>query len=202
MPSWSQVIRRPGQARYDGILDCAAKIYRDEGGLRAFWKGNLANKIKSTPQFGITLVLYEIIQRVFFVDFGGSKPSGSCRERVGAEVRPCPRLVFEGITPWCMQVLPSSHPDHIGGFSVAQPIFVGMESKFGLFFPKFRHKETWCQNGDGEWERRLMSSFRNFNFQILSYLVSVAWRRCIIFPKVVSRSTADGGNIWEQNGII
>ena len=87
MPSSSQVIRRPGQARYDGILDCAAKIYRDEGGLRAFWKGNLANKIKSTPQFGITLVLYEIIQRVFFVDFGGSKPSGSCRERVGAEVR-------------------------------------------------------------------------------------------------------------------
>ena len=93
------MIRRPGQARYDGILDCAAKIYRDEGGLRAFWKGNLANKIKSTPQFGITLVLYEIIQRVFFVDFGGSKPSGSCRERVGAEVRPCPRLVSEGITP-------------------------------------------------------------------------------------------------------
>ena len=113
-----QVIRRPGQAEYRDIADCASKIYREEGGVRAFWKGNLANKLRSAPQLGVTLVLYEFIQRVFFIDFGGSKPSGSSRESVG------------GAT--------SHNPDHIGGYAAAQPIFVGMESKFGLFFPKYK----------------------------------------------------------------
>lgn len=28
--------------------------------------------------------------------------------------------------------------DHIGGYQLALPIFSGMESKFGLFLPKFR----------------------------------------------------------------
>lgn len=90
--------------------------------IQAFWKGNLANKVRSAPQFGITLVLYELIQRAFFVDFGGSKPTGSYRESPGEDVSLC-----------------SNNPDHIGGFSVAQPIFVGMETKFGLYFPKFQH---------------------------------------------------------------
>ena len=126
LPSWVQmvivqVIRRPGQAKYHGIVDCATKIYKQEGGLKAFFKGNLANKIRSAPQFGVTLVLYEFIQRVVFVDFGGTKPSGSYRESFS-----------EGVTK------SGSNPDHIGGYSVAQPIFVGMESKFGLFFPKFQ----------------------------------------------------------------
>ena len=115
------MIRRPGQSHYNGILDCASKIYSQEGGARAFYKGNLANKLRSAPQFGVTLVMYELIQRVFFVDFGGSKPSGSYRECLSDGAR-----------------LSSSNPDHIGGYSVAQPIFVGMESKFGLYFPKFQ----------------------------------------------------------------
>ena len=114
------MIRRPGQSHYRGILDCASKIYHQEGGIKAFYKGNLANKLRSAPQFGVTLVMYELIQRVFFVDFGGSKPSGSYRECLSDGVRM------------------STNPDHIGGYSVAQPIFVGMESKFGLYFPKFR----------------------------------------------------------------
>ena len=115
------MIRRPGQSHYKGILDCASKIYKEEGGVRAFYKGNLANKLRSAPQFGVTLVMYELIQRVFFVDFGGSKPSGSYRECLSDGAR-----------------LSSSNPDHIGGYSVAQPIFVGMESKFGLYFPKYQ----------------------------------------------------------------
>ena len=115
------MIRRPGQSHYNGILDCASKIYSQEGGARAFYKGNLANKLRSAPQFGVTLVMYELIQRVFFVDFGGSKPSGSYRECLSDGAR-----------------LSSSNPDHIGGYSVAQPVFVGMESKFGLYFPKFQ----------------------------------------------------------------
>ena len=112
------MIRRPGQSEYRGITDCAVKIFREEGGIKAFFKGNFANKLRSAPQLGLTLVLYEFMQRVFFIDFGGSKPSGSSRESVGE--------------------VTSQNPDHIGGYAVAQPIFIGMESKFGLFFPKYK----------------------------------------------------------------
>lgn len=31
----------------------------------------------------------------------------------------------------------SRNPDHIGGYQVALPIFTGIESKFGLYLPKF-----------------------------------------------------------------
>ena len=33
--------------------------------------------------------------------------------------------------------------DHIGGYAVAAPIFAGIESKFGLRFPKFRENMIW-----------------------------------------------------------
>jgi len=32
------VVAREGQTTYNGLLDCARKIYREEG-ARAFWKG-------------------------------------------------------------------------------------------------------------------------------------------------------------------
>jgi solute carrier family 25 aspartate/glutamate transporter 12/13 len=32
----------------------------------------------------------------------------------------------------------STNPDHIGGYQVALPIFAGIESKFGLYLPKFQ----------------------------------------------------------------
>jgi solute carrier family 25 (mitochondrial aspartate/glutamate transporter), member 12/13 len=35
-----------------------------------------------------------------------------------------------------------TNPDHIGGYQVALPIFAGMESKFGLFLPKFRAEKS------------------------------------------------------------
>jgi hypothetical protein len=31
------------------------------------------------------------------------------------------------------------HPDHVGGYEVARPIFAGIESKFGLLLPRFSH---------------------------------------------------------------
>jgi len=34
----SQVVAREGQTTYNGLLDCARKIYKEEG-ARAFWKG-------------------------------------------------------------------------------------------------------------------------------------------------------------------
>ena len=35
--------------------------------------------------------------------------------------------------------------DHIGGYAVAAPIFAGIESKFGLRFPKFRESVIWLE---------------------------------------------------------
>ena len=48
----------------------STKIYAEEG-FRAFWKGAVARMCRSSPQFGITLVTYEVLQRMFYVDFGG-----------------------------------------------------------------------------------------------------------------------------------
>lgn len=35
---FGQVVAREGQTTYNGLLDCARKIYKEEG-ARAFWKG-------------------------------------------------------------------------------------------------------------------------------------------------------------------
>ncbi|KAJ8267539.1 hypothetical protein COCON_G00127110 [Conger conger] len=114
-----QVAARAGQTTYNGLLDCFWKILREEG-PRAFWKGAGARVFRSSPQFGVTLVTYELLQRWFYVDFGGKKP-------VGAE--PTPK---SGIS------LPAPDPDHIGGFRLAVATFAGIESKFGLHLPRFR----------------------------------------------------------------
>merc|ERR1712038_1682093 len=115
-----QVVAREGQTTYNGLLDATRKIYAEEG-FRAFWKGAIARMCRSSPQFGVTLVTYELLQRTFYVDFGGSRPSGS-----EAEVPAGPALISK-----------SSNPDHVGGFQVAMPIFNGIETKFGLVLPKF-----------------------------------------------------------------
>ncbi|XP_011704085.1 PREDICTED: calcium-binding mitochondrial carrier protein Aralar1 isoform X3 [Wasmannia auropunctata] len=117
-----QVVAREGQTTYNGLLDCARKIYREEG-ARAFWKGATARVFRSSPQFGVTLFTYELLQRLFVVDFGGSRPTGSEQKvpamGVADEIR-------------------STNPDHIGGYQVALPIFTGIETKFGLSLPRFQ----------------------------------------------------------------
>ncbi|XP_021952540.1 calcium-binding mitochondrial carrier protein Aralar1 isoform X2 [Folsomia candida] len=119
-----QVVARAGQTTYDGVMDATKKIWKEEGG-KAFWKGAGARVLRSSPQFGVTLVTYEILQRLFYIDFGGSRPAGS-------ELNlPATGLIEQGSKP--------SNPDHIGGFEVALPILSGIESKFGLLFPKFSH---------------------------------------------------------------
>jgi len=115
-----QVVAREGQTSYNGLLDATRKIYAEEG-FRAFWKGAVARMCRSSPQFGVTLVTYELLQRMFFIDFGGTRPSGS-----EAEVPAGPAELSK-----------SSNPDHVGGFQVAMPIFSGIETKFGLVLPKF-----------------------------------------------------------------
>jgi len=115
-----QVKARAGQTTYNGLTDAAKKIYMEEG-FAAFWKGAVARMCRSSPQFGVTLVTYELLQRTFNIDFGGSKPSGQLTEATG-------------------KVDKSDNPDHIGGYQVARPIFLGVESKFGLLLPKFSHQ--------------------------------------------------------------
>lgn len=81
-----------------------------------------ARVFRSSPQFGVTLVTYELLQRLFYVDFGGSHPTGS-------EVhKPKPIDTASNVR---------INPDHIGGYRAAVPLLNGIESKFGLFLPRF-----------------------------------------------------------------
>lgn len=116
-----QVVARAGQTTYSGLIDASKKIYKEEG-FKAFWKGTLPRVFRSSPQFGVTLVTYELLQRMLYIDFGGTRPTGS-EFKVLEEEK-------------------SRNPDHIGGYSVSQPIFNGIETKFGLCFPKYNTQRT------------------------------------------------------------
>ncbi|XP_051479221.1 electrogenic aspartate/glutamate antiporter SLC25A12, mitochondrial isoform X1 [Apus apus] len=119
-----QVAARAGQTTYSGVVDCFRKILKEEG-ASAFWKGAGARVFRSSPQFGVTLVTYELLQRWFYVDFGGLKPSGS---------EPTPKTRISD--------LPPVNPEHIGGYRLATATFAGIENKFGLYLPKFRSSGT------------------------------------------------------------
>lgn len=71
-----QVQARAGQSTYTGVFDACRKIWSEEG-FKAFWKGGPARILRSAPQFGFTLLTYEVLQRVLYVDFGGRRPAGS-----------------------------------------------------------------------------------------------------------------------------
>lgn len=114
-----QVAARAGQTTYNGVTDCFRKILREEG-PKALWKGAAARVFRSSPQFGVTLLTYELLQRWFYVDFGGVKP-------VGSEPVPKSRIT-----------LPAPNPDHVGGYKLAVATFTGIENKFGLYLPLFK----------------------------------------------------------------
>lgn len=76
---------------------------------------------RSSPQFGVTLVSYELLQRLFYVDFGGSRPTGS-------DVKNKLDVPEFGM---------ATNADHIGGYQVAIPMLNGIETKFGLCLPRF-----------------------------------------------------------------
>lgn len=116
-----QVAARQGQTTYTGVIDAAGKIMREEG-PRAFWKGTMARVFRSSPQFGVTLVTYELLQRMFYVDFGGSRPAGSDVKKMSSTLDTAKIPV---------------NPDHIGGYRAAVPLITGIETKFGLSFPRF-----------------------------------------------------------------
>ncbi|CAG2184942.1 AGC [Mytilus edulis] len=78
-----------------------------------------ARVLRSSPQFGVTLLTYELLQRTFRIDFGGRRPEGSEASATKIEEQL------------------SRNPDHIGGYRLAKATFAGMEAKFGLMLPKF-----------------------------------------------------------------
>ena len=51
------VLRKTGQ--YNGIIDCATKIYQREG-LKSFYRGYIPNIIGIIPYAGIDLAIYEV----------------------------------------------------------------------------------------------------------------------------------------------
>ncbi|EPB90455.1 mitochondrial aspartate-glutamate transporter agc1 [Mucor circinelloides] len=58
-----QVEARKGQTTYTGITDAARKIFAEEG-FKAFFKGGPARILRSSPQFGVTLTVYELLHQV------------------------------------------------------------------------------------------------------------------------------------------
>lgn len=112
-----QVAARAGQTTYNGVVDCFRKILQEEG-FKALWKGAGARVFRSSPQFGVTLVTYELLQRWLNVDFGGHHPPGH--------------------KPAVSKDLPLVAEDHLGGYHLAVSTFAGVERKFGLHLPKFR----------------------------------------------------------------
>jgi solute carrier family 25 (mitochondrial aspartate/glutamate transporter), member 12/13 len=61
-----QSIVRPGEASYAGILDCASKVYQQEG-ITAFFQGAFMRVLRIAPQFGLSLLVYENL--VNFIGF-------------------------------------------------------------------------------------------------------------------------------------
>ncbi|KAL9651209.1 hypothetical protein ABK040_008280 [Willaertia magna] len=57
-----QVETRAGQTTYNGIFDCGKKILKEEG-IPAFFKGTLPRILRSSPQFGVTLLAYEALHK-------------------------------------------------------------------------------------------------------------------------------------------
>lgn len=57
-----QVEARKGESTYTGIIDCFWKVLRQEG-ITALFKGVTPRIVRSSPQFGITLLSYELLQK-------------------------------------------------------------------------------------------------------------------------------------------
>ncbi|XP_062519430.1 electrogenic aspartate/glutamate antiporter SLC25A13, mitochondrial-like [Corticium candelabrum] len=120
-----QVQVREGQTKYTGLVDCARKIWHEEG-FKKFWSGAPARVFRSSPQFGVTLMVYELLQQLFDVDFGRGKFSEQGK-------RKRERAQMLQMAPF----LTPTNPDHIGGYRMAVATFASLESKFGLKFPNY-----------------------------------------------------------------
>jgi len=68
-----QTEARKGETHYKGLFDALRKIPAEEG-FQALFKGGPARVLRSSPQFGVTLVAYETLQSAFPYPFD-KKPS-------------------------------------------------------------------------------------------------------------------------------
>jgi solute carrier family 25 aspartate/glutamate transporter 12/13 len=71
-----QVKAKAGETTYDGIRDCFWKVLRQEGPT-AFFKGCLARVFRSSPQFGVTLLSYELLQQWLAPDIKPRPPTNA-----------------------------------------------------------------------------------------------------------------------------
>jgi len=67
-----QVVARSGEATYSGITDAFTKIVQNEG-FAALYKGAVMRVVRSSPQFGVTLLSYELLHSALASP--SSKPS-------------------------------------------------------------------------------------------------------------------------------
>jgi solute carrier family 25 aspartate/glutamate transporter 12/13 len=80
-----QVAARKGETTYNGISDAFTKILKEEG-PKAFFKGGLARICRSSPQFGVTLASYEVLQEWLHVDFGDNPSQGTTTKLSQTEI--------------------------------------------------------------------------------------------------------------------
>lgn len=71
-----QVVAREGEVTYNGITDCGLKIYQQEG-FGALFKGALMRVMRSSPQFGVTLLAYEGLRMLFASDIEPRPPTNA-----------------------------------------------------------------------------------------------------------------------------
>lgn len=128
----------PGQMVYTGIINATSQIYKHEG-MSSFWRGTLgkfhnftyisvyskwfqnsARVMRSAPQFAVTLLIYEILQRIFKVDFGGQNNSNGGSSHPNIPPKKMANDVRTDMRPFELV----HHVDHMGG----------------LCFPRFKAK--------------------------------------------------------------
>ena len=81
-----------------------------------FWKGAPARMFRSSPQFGVTLAVYEMLQR--WLPYGPAKKVEPVKARkIGAYID-------------------DENLDHLGGYRNTDRTFANLEQKLGLWFPR------------------------------------------------------------------
>ncbi|KAJ9114364.1 hypothetical protein QFC20_001507 [Naganishia adeliensis] len=74
-----QAERRAGHTHYKGLFDALITIPKEEG-FKALFKGGIARVIRSSPQFGVTLVCYEMLKKNFPFPYGDKPVTASLIE--------------------------------------------------------------------------------------------------------------------------
>jgi solute carrier family 25 aspartate/glutamate transporter 12/13 len=76
-----QTQARAGQTVYKGVTDGFKTILKEEG-VRALYKGGIARVIRSSPQFAVTLSVYEVLHKNFPYPFGPDADKAAARPAV------------------------------------------------------------------------------------------------------------------------